>query len=1012
MSRKKHQRKLRNTAQAAEVPTQANGIGTETEMGSEAETRSVNRPSESVGEAAPPSGGLACPTKAAEAAGEASGERAKTNLSADEKKDRPTDKAGVRKPELSPGTTAKLGSDPPSDFPQEKEIAGAGSGVAALRSGPGSGSPGASPFFSGELSSREAAEARRIRWKQAFSRLPSRALALWKEYRRNAKAHVKEGAVGLALGLCAYMLGSCRLLFGTSPLGLALLCASPKKTLWIFLGLCASALSLPDNTFIYLFAYATAVSVRILARLLVDVPETKDGSAPTANGQKRSHSTGKEIRARAGSIFTESIYLRMATGCASAFMIGLFTLVSKDFVYYDLFGAIFSMLCTPIAVFVYAGCFESEKADPRFREGAIAALMISVTYAIRNIYWIGISAGLFFAFFLTLYVCRKDGLLKGILLGLLCGLAYAPPYAPLFAVAALAVGTLHSFSDTGSLIAAGAAAMLWGFYIDGVSAMSHLLPAIVLSEVCFVGARRLSFFPAAKDLLFSGRYCSDMNNALAAGESREEAYRKMAELSDTFSSLSEVFYNLSDRLCRPGLPELRRMCDSVYDRYCPVCPNRNLCWELEYASSKELLGTLSEALHTKGLASAENVPDYMRERCLALPGIIGEINHGCAELSRLALLSDKSGVFAMDYSAVSSLLADAEAINRKDFRFDPALTEKVEDALTDFGFGHGGVSVYGNRRKRIVARGFDLSGNKYGSAELKRAVERACGFPVSEPVIELKENVLTLRMAFARLCRADCTVRVENTGEEECGDSVASFESSEDKFYALISDGMGRGREAAFTSGVCSIFLQKMLGTGNRAESVIKMLNSFIRSGPSECSTTVDLLELDLLTGHAEFIKCGASPSYVRRKNNLFKLAVQTLPLGILRGSDAGRLSFDTEPGDVIIMLSDGVTPGSEECIWLLDLLSTEWDNDLDRMTDKIIQRAREAGSRDDISVILARIEPLTRLRGKRPDRDSAFSAPSPEKEGEKEKDKDKDKGEDSEESESRGAPASSPRSA
>ena len=120
MSRKKHQRKLRNTAQAAEVPTQANGIGTETEMGSEAETRSVNRPSESVGEAAPPSGGLACPTQAAEAAGEASGERAKTNLSADEKKDRPTDKAGVRKPELSPGTTAKLGSDPPSDFPQEK----------------------------------------------------------------------------------------------------------------------------------------------------------------------------------------------------------------------------------------------------------------------------------------------------------------------------------------------------------------------------------------------------------------------------------------------------------------------------------------------------------------------------------------------------------------------------------------------------------------------------------------------------------------------------------------------------------------------------------------------------------------------------------------------------------------------------------------------------------------------------------------------------------------------------
>ena len=787
-------------------------------------------------------------------------------------------------------------------------------------------------------------EMRRARMRERFRGIPSRLAELWREYRADASLHVKESIIGFALGLCAYLLGVCKLPFDSYPLGMGLLCASPKKIVWIFFGLCASAFSLPEGAFVHIFAYATAVSVRILARFLIDPPEDKPKER------------GYGIKERARWLFGESLYLRMATACASSFIVGLYFLAARGFVYYDLFTAVFSMLCAPAAVFLYSGCFTENGTDARFYKPAMAALALSLTYALRNMWVIGISVGVFFGFFITVYACRKEGLLKGMLLGLLCGAAYSPAYAPMFALAGAVASLIWSVSSTWAMTAACALALLWGFYVEGTQAVSHILPAVMLASVSYVGAQRLSFFPAARDLLFSGRYCAEMNDADMWRIERRNTENRLCELSDTFESLSEVFENLSDRLSRPGIPELRRMCDGVYDRYCPSCPNRQLCWEVEYPSSVSIVEGLSELLSSRGIAEVGDLPDYMRSRCLALPGIIGEINRKCSELTDLSGLSDKTEVFAMDYKAVSELLADASKQSRDDLVPDRDLTDRLTRVLSRYGFGDGGVSVYGKRNKNIIARGFDTSGRGGGMLELKQSVENECGFPVSDPVMELGEGVVTLRMTGARAISAESVLRVCNTGEEECGDTAVAFENSDNKLCVLISDGMGRGKEASLTSGICSMFIQKMIGGGGRAETVIKMLSGFIRSKSGECSATVDLAEVDLLSGHCEFYKCGAAATFVRRENNVFKLSANTVPLGILSVGDVGKLSFDAREGDVIFMFSDGVFPDGDESVWFLDLLSSGFDPDLDLMAEKIISEARKRGSEDDISVALIRI--------------------------------------------------------
>lgn len=78
-----------------------------------------------------------------------------------------------------------------------------------------------------------------------------------------------------------------------------------------------------------------------------------------------------------------------------------------------------------------------------------------------------------------------------------------------------------------------------------------------------------------------------------------------------------------------------------------------------------------------------------------------------------------------------------------------------------------------------------------------------------------------------------------------------------------------------------------------------------------------------------------------------------------MRALDAEQLCFDVEPGDVIIMLSDGIAQSFEESVWLLDLLSCGWEesDDLETVAQKILAGAAQNNARpDDRSVALIRV--------------------------------------------------------
>jgi stage II sporulation protein E len=365
-----------------------------------------------------------------------------------------------------------------------------------------------------------------------------------------------------------------------------------------------------------------------------------------------------------------------------------------------------------------------------------------------------------------------------------------------------------------------------------------------------------------------------------------------------------------------------------------------------------------------GGITKNEVPDSLRSVCERLPDIIDEINHNYSMHLRQLLLCDKTEIFAADYKAISDLLKVSASIDSTEFKADQESSLRLCDVLSENKLAISSAIVYGSKRQRIILTADSLDYLEKKGDELLPILERAIGKPLVIEKTEKQGDRALMQVCERKRLTAEHTTRgAASVFENEfCGDSTAIFETGDGILYSLISDGMGAGRDAALTSGICAMFLEKMLTASASCETSLRMLNVFLRNkgGTSvhECSATVDLCELDLVSGKTSIYKSGAAPSFLLRGGKLYKLRSNTLPLGIIKELDAKRLTFEAKDGDVIIMASDGVTAGDDECRWLLDILNESINTrSLKRCAELILERARRENENDDVSVTLIKIK-------------------------------------------------------
>lgn len=146
------------------------------------------------------------------------------------------------------------------------------------------------------------------------------------------------------------------------------------------------------------------------------------------------------------------------------------------------------------------------------------------------------------------------------------------------------------------------------------------------------------------------------------------------------------------------------------------------------------------------------------------------------------------------------------------------------------------------------------------------------------------------------------------SGGQVSGDAHLVRELDKGRVVIGLSDGMGVGPDAAYQSGTAVSLLDELLKAGFSQTMAVRAVNTaLILRSPEERFVTMDLALLDLLRHEAELVKVAAAPTFIRRRQRVEVIRSESLPIGILRDVTVQALYHKIEPGDILVMVSDGV---------------------------------------------------------------------------------------------------------
>lgn len=725
--------------------------------------------------------------------------------------------------------------------------------------------------------------------------------------------------------------------FSSHPMGIALLLAVGRGgTIPVFAGALAGALASGRGGLITAVILAMVLGARLLFSVHLAGDLTTGGS---------------DDEAVAPPLFGEPLGQRVIVAVFAAFLAGLFNVIAYEFNYQGILGLLFGLAAAPLLTALFWAGLQKDLALS-LREVGACGLLFCVIYSLSAHSLFGLSLATIAGVVVILQSALKGGLLRGGLIGLICGLA-SGVMPLLFAVGGIVAGALRMFGAGSAVfcffaVTGGLAVWQEGFW-DALPVLGNLLFGVLL----FLPLARSGILGKLK--LFPE---STVQEEPAEADRRAIDEARLRRLSASFEELSKILFKFSQELSRPGAGEMRELCEAVFQRHCKRCVRSTRCWQDDYESTQDALNKLAEDIPRRGMPERNALPPYFLERCRKIDEILAEISTQLAEHVENVVLRDRTELFALDYQALSELLRES-ATDDGSLTPDEELRKTFSGVIRGEGIQTIGCGAWGTRKKLLIASGVTLSTIPGGGRALRRKLEEKTGLSLTEPAFKFVGESVSMQFESRQRLKLT-TARACSVKEHESvsGDTARSFPAQIGLSYALICDGMGSGRTAASVAGISALFLEKLLSAGNNKSVTLKLLSNFIRGRAEECHCTVDLLEVDLYTGAAAFVKCGACPSYVLREGNIYKIDVHSMPLGLTREINAQQVNMVLQEGDVVLQVSDGVAGTLEEALWLPEAFASLSGKSVQEIAGAIHSRTiAEKGRGDDITVLVTKVE-------------------------------------------------------
>ena len=577
------------------------------------------------------------------------------------------------------------------------------------------------------------------------------------------------------------------------------------------------------------------------------------------------------------------------------------------------------------------------------------------------------------------------GAAVGAMIGILPSLSIiiAPSVIATYSFSGLLAGVFNNFGRIGTALGFIFGNLILSFYLESGTEITSTLGASLIAAIIFFvlpnslykwfsNAFNISAIRGAQDerneklLRVSGRRLRnagiifrDLGAALAA-EPEKDLSTEDAE-SGNSKTVKEQEQNI------------QLVLSSLNRQLCNSCSLREICWKIDYPQTFKGILQLFGIVEKRGSVDMKEIPENFRKRCPHLKELVVLINClyelYCRSNYWLAQKKNTSRLLASQMTGVAQILEDI-AREVTDSSPDRELLERdLSSAIAQTGLP-------------IDAAGISALSDKYIEAWTQYAVcpgEIRCRQVMGEEISRLigKDYTVNETSCSCAGSNGKCSFRLLASGAREiqigkaqcaknrkgiCGDSGDAVLLDGGQELLMISDGMGVGQRASLQSMSALSLMSDFLEAGFDLDTTIDSVNAAVAlKNNDESLVTLDICLVDLYSGDAEFIKTGGAPSFIKNSRKTKIIKGESLPIGMLTHVEKEVIEEKLNPGDLVIMASDGLLDSGNQydAEWLRRVIEISDIDDPQEMAEYLMAKViHMTGGRikDDITVLVAKL--------------------------------------------------------
>ncbi|MDF2960577.1 MAG: stage sporulation protein [Paenibacillus sp.] len=457
---------------------------------------------------------------------------------------------------------------------------------------------------------------------------------------------------------------------------------------------------------------------------------------------------------------------------------------------------------------------------------------------------------------------------------------------------------------------------------------------------------------------------------------RDITANRVEQFSEVFRQLSKSFKQITvDSQPMQREEEVGHFMNSVAERSCSSCWKRNQCWDEKFYQTYKFMTDMMTEVELRQNMTRKDMHPQWKKVCIK-PDQVLEVmkqQYGLYKNDQhwKKQIIDSRQLVADQLSGVSQVMEDLAKEIKREGQELFLQEEQIRSALEELGLSIHSIDIIsldeGNVEIEIIhqyTKGFDEC-RKIIAPLLTDILGEHIAVK-NEQMLERKEGYSTVVFGSAKEYEVETGVAAAAKGGDLLsGDSFSTVELGNGKFAVALSDGMGNGERARAESSTALTILQQLLQSGMDERLAIKSVNSVLMLRSSdEMYATVDVAIIDLYNAHTTFLKIGSTPSFIKRGNEVFPISANNLPVGILHDIDVDLVSLPLQPGDILIMMTDGIydAPGHavNKEMWMKRMLTeieTEAPQEFADILLERIVRYHHGEIYDDMTVVVARVE-------------------------------------------------------